>query len=123
MTRRDCASVFTKAALAGLLAGGALAGLCQLARREIDRAGGWMPREAERLEDAVQELRLALRDPDQMRSTRAVHRLREVTGTQRGWELAVGSAMDLAMMDGTLVGTDYRAVETVNHTAPVRYLG
>jgi hypothetical protein len=71
-------SSIAKGGLVGLLTGGALGGLFQLARREIARAGRWMPREADRLEEAVQELRLALRDPDQMRSMRAVHRLREL---------------------------------------------
>ena len=74
-------------------------------RREFDRAGRWMPRGAERFGDAVRELRFALRDPDHARNTQAVHRLRVLTGTQRDWELAVGKAMSLAMMDGMFDGT------------------
>ena len=64
-----------------------------------------MPREAEeRLEDAVQELRFALRDPDQMRSQRTVDRLRELTGNDCDWRLAVGRAMSLAATDSVPTG-------------------
>lgn len=98
MTRRESLSIIVKGGLAALLIGGAGAAI-QLARREIDRAGRWMPREAERLEDTIQELRVALRDPDQMRSMRAVYRLRELTGSERDWRLAVGRAMSLAATD------------------------
>lgn len=98
MTRREALSIFAKSGLAALLIGGAGAAI-HFARREINRAGRWMPREAEWLEGAMQELRLALRDPDQMRSFRAVHRLRELTGTEREWRMAVGRAMSLAATD------------------------
>ena len=100
MTRRRYLSAAVKAGLAGMLATGALGGLFQLACRDIARVRRWMPREADRLEDAVQELRFALRDPDPMRSNRAIHRLRELTGSERGWQLAVGKAMALAEADG-----------------------
>ncbi len=100
MTRRKLLSAAGKAGLAATLAAVALGGLFQLARRDIARVRRWMPREADRLEDAVQELRFAIRDPDPMRSNRAVYRLRELTGSERGWQLAVGEAIALAEADG-----------------------
>jgi hypothetical protein len=98
MTRREALSIIAKGGLAALLIGGAGAAF-QLARHEINRAGRWMPREADRIEGAMQELRIALRDPDQMRSMRAVYQLRALTGSESDWRLAVGRAMSLAGTD------------------------
>lgn len=48
MTRRASLSIIVKSGLAAMLIGGGLAAAFQLGRQAIDRAGRWMPREADR---------------------------------------------------------------------------
>ncbi|HUN41400.1 MAG TPA: hypothetical protein VMU81_14000 [Acetobacteraceae bacterium] len=57
-----------------------------------------MPREVCRpeLDDAIHELHLALRDPDQLRNINAVERLRVVARSEREFRASVALAMHRA---------------------------
>jgi len=94
-TRRELLSTLVCGLALGAATAGVLGWLVAHAGQMFGSFGKYMPREVRRhkLIDAIHELRLALRDPDQLRNINAMERLRAAAGSERELRASVALAM------------------------------